>query len=384
MISLTWAQVWARRLDRHSLTGRAPAEQLVEVAGNICGIHAQIMKAAELSLGVRLAGVTGRDVQASLWARRDLVKTYGLRGTVHLFRARELSLWMAALQTRLPSDRPRLARMGLDVGRREAVVEAIRNALDGQRLTLRQLGDAVIEQLGAWAGEETAPAFGGMWPLWRMALGSAASAGALCFGPNTGSSVTYVRPDQWLGSWQDIDPREALGRVFLRYLWAYGPATPRDFAQWFSIPVPLAADVVRGIDDALEEVDVEGYGCLQLAGEESAPEAGAGESIRLLPHFDCYVVGCHPRSQLVPPAWTHRALEHGGAGPIPLLVVNGVVAGVWKQSRKGRHVEVQVDPFTPLPDRQVDCLQTEVRHLGEVLEAEAALVIGPFDVRPHL
>jgi hypothetical protein len=43
-----------------------------------------------------------------------------------------------------------------------------------------------------------------------------------------------------------------------------------------------------------------------------------------------------------------------------------------------------VDPFTPLPARQVDILESEVEHLGHVLEAETTLVIGPFAVRPHL
>jgi hypothetical protein len=65
-------------------------------------------------------------------------------------------------------------------------------------------------------------------------------------------------------------------------------------------------------------------------------------------------------------------------------VVNGVIAGVWERKREGRRVEVRVDPFTPLPARQVDYLEAEVQHLGQALEAETTLVIGPFAVRPHL
>jgi hypothetical protein len=357
---------------------------MVEVAANVCGIHAQVMKAAELSLGIRVAGVTGRDVQAALWERRALAKTYGLRGTVHLFAADDHPLWMAALQTRLPSDQPRLAKVGLEAGQREAVVGAIRNALDGQRLTLRQLEDAVIEQLGSWAGDKTMPAFAEMWPRWRIALASAAYEGALCFGPNVGSAITYVRPDQWLGTWHDLGPREALREVFRRYLWAYGPATPRDFAQWFSIPVPLAIETAQDLSDVLEEVDVEGYRCMQLAGEENRPEGADNDSVRLLPHFDCYMIGCHPRLQLVPPQWAQRALVQGGVGPIPLLIVNGVVAGVWERKKQGKSIDVHVDPFKPLSAGDVELLEAEVRHIGEVLQADASLVIGPFAVRPHL
>ena len=42
------------------------------------------------------------------------------------------------------------------------------------------------------------PAFDGMWPRWRQALGTAAKRGALCFGPNRGRKVTYTSPRRWL------------------------------------------------------------------------------------------------------------------------------------------------------------------------------------------
>ena len=94
------AGVWARRLARHALLAPAPAERLADVVGAVCGIHAQMMPAAELSLGLRVAGVTRRDIAAALWEDRALVKSYGIRGTLHLFPAQELPLWMAALQAR--------------------------------------------------------------------------------------------------------------------------------------------------------------------------------------------------------------------------------------------------------------------------------------------
>ena len=77
-----WGQVLGRRLDRHFLT--EPGTSAADVAAGLCGVHAQIMAAAELSIGQRLAG-GGRDgVRAALWETRELVKTFGPRGTVHL------------------------------------------------------------------------------------------------------------------------------------------------------------------------------------------------------------------------------------------------------------------------------------------------------------
>jgi hypothetical protein len=98
MRSFTWEMACRRRLARHSLLEPMPKDRLVDAVRTVGGIQAQILSAAELAIGMRVAGVTRRDVQAALWERHALVKTYGPRGTLHLLPADELSLWMAALR----------------------------------------------------------------------------------------------------------------------------------------------------------------------------------------------------------------------------------------------------------------------------------------------
>ena len=87
----TWAALLSRRLDRHFLT--EPATSAADVAAAICGVHAQILSAAELSIGQRLAGAGRDDVRTALWETRELVKTFGPRGTVHLLPTRDLPRW---------------------------------------------------------------------------------------------------------------------------------------------------------------------------------------------------------------------------------------------------------------------------------------------------
>src|SRR5262245_38890517 len=106
-MDLTWADIFARRLARHGLTTPVPADALAELAGTICGAHAQVMSAAEVSLGIRVAGITRADVRAALWERRTLVKTIGPRGTVHLMAPAELPAWNAVLDASL--ERPGFA-----------------------------------------------------------------------------------------------------------------------------------------------------------------------------------------------------------------------------------------------------------------------------------
>lgn len=385
MHSLTWAQVWAVRLARHALLEPAPAADLAAVAGTVCGIHAQVMPAAELSLGIRVAGITRRDVRAALWEQRSLVKTTGIRGTIHLFPAADLPLWTAALRTREPEDAKRLARQGVDPAQLDMLVAGIAETLDGQCLTLRQMDREIGQRLGAWATEVTNTAWTAGWARWRMALGTAAVRGLLCYGPPVGTEVTFVRPDQWIGSWRDLDPQESLVEALRRYLHAYGPATARDFAQWFSLPPRPARDVFAALADDLVEVDVEGDRGFVLAADLAAFGSEERESVHLLPHFDCYGIGGHPRPRLFPPATKDRTLSRTGqAGTVPLLLVDGVVAGVWKREGSGRRVAVNVEPFAPLTAWQQTQLEAAAARVGAILEAEATLTVGPITVSHHL
>ncbi len=388
---VSWAEVCSHRVAGHALHERAEAGRLVEVVRAMCGIHAQVASAAEVSIGIRVAGITREDVRAALWERRELVRTYGPRGTVHVFPADELALWLGALAAaprppvRIPQE------IGLTDDQLAEVLAAIGAALDdGRTLTWPELGDAVVRATGPWAAEEVYPAFGQYWARWRPAIATAAQRGILVFGPNRGNQVTYLRTDRWLPGFamSTIDAnsvgggasgRAALATVASRYLSTYGPATPAQFAQWLGMRPSAATALFRTMD--LERVDVDGAAAWLPAGtvlRACTPPA------RLLPHFDAYLVGCHPRPAVFPGAAASRALKGGAAGPVPALIVDGVVAGVWQHKRTGRAATITVEPFTPLSPGTLATLHTEAGRIGEIIGATPTLTIGDVTTRPHL
>src|SRR5262249_59855943 len=144
-----------------------------------------------------------------VWERRSLVKAYGIRGTLHLLPAAELPMWMAAMRARgaLPTA-SQLAWMHLEPAQHDAIVTAIGEALDGRCLTREQLGDEVASRVGSWARERLFPAFREMWPRWLGAIGGAAVAGLLCFGPNQGHRGTFGPPRQGLDGLEEVEPGE--------------------------------------------------------------------------------------------------------------------------------------------------------------------------------
>ena len=81
---LGWDQVAAWRAARHRLEERAPATAVLEVVAGIAGLHAQVMSSAELTLWARVEGPAPAAVRRALWEERSLVKTWAMRGTLHL------------------------------------------------------------------------------------------------------------------------------------------------------------------------------------------------------------------------------------------------------------------------------------------------------------
>jgi hypothetical protein len=384
----SWADVCARRLVRHSLDVPASAGRMAEVVGAMGGAHAQVMSAAELSIGLRTAGTTRADVRRALWEDCTLVKTFGPRGTVHLLPAAELPLWTGALAAvpEAGGGLPQAAR--LDAAQTEAVVEAVADALRAEEPpTVDELSDAVIERLGDWAADPVVPAFTGMWPRWRQALHTAGHRGALCFGPNRGRKVTYTSPDRWLPGFTSMDPEKALAEVARRYLRSYGPANAQHFAQWLSAPRRWAAGLFDSLGDELRPVaspSGDGSTVYELADEGPYEPTADPGGVRLLPYFDAYAVGSHPRELVYPGVAAERALSNGQAGTVQVLTVDGVVAGVWHQKRSGRKVALTVEAFGVLTRAQLAQVEEQATRVGEILEAVPVLTLGPVANGKHL
>ncbi|MDH2426234.1 winged helix DNA-binding domain-containing protein [Sphaerisporangium sp. TRM90804] len=380
MPRLTFAEVCARRLERHALNAPAGDAGPAEIAAAMAGVHAQVMPAAELSVGLRLAGATRADVRRALWSDHSLVKTFGPRGTVHLLPARDLPLWVAALSAVPP---PRVGMpddVRMTPEQTEAVVAAVADALKDSELTNEELDRAVVERTGPWAGERVMPAFQGQWPRWRQAVHLAGVRGALCFGPNRGRKVTYTGPARLLPGFEPAGTRAGLAHVLRSYLHAYGPATPRRFAHWLNAPPGWAEELFTSLEAELEPVEVEGTRAWVSAGDTGVPPAPP-RGVRLLPYFDGYAyrVGNQPPELLYPGRAAERVLPRN----FQVLLVDGVVAGLWHQRRSGRVIAITVEPVvraTAALRREID---RQAGRVGEIMEGRAEAVIGEVTVGGH-
>ena len=293
--------------------------------------------------------------------------------------AADLPWWLAALDS-VPKSGGHPEGVRLLPDETDAIVAALDEALREAARTTEELDAYVAEVCGPWAAEESMAAFQGFCPRWRLALGPAAVRGVLCFGPNRGRKVTYASPSRWLSDLPLPDPAEAQQDLVRAYLAAYGPATPAHLGRWLATSPAWAKELFERAD--LDEVDLEGEPAWVWRGDTTfdAPEAPA---VRLLPYFDAFQVGSQPRALLFPGRASERALAGAQAGNYPVLLLDGVVGGVWHQKRSGRRVKITVEPLGRLTKAQRAGLESEVERVGAIVQAQPDLTVGEVKVGPH-
>ncbi|HEX8051651.1 MAG TPA: crosslink repair DNA glycosylase YcaQ family protein [Thermoleophilaceae bacterium] len=334
----------------------------LEVVRRLCGVQAQVPSAAALAVRVRQASPSSDGVSRALEDRR-LMRTWAMRGTLHLLAPDEAGAYLALAGAARSWEKGSWQKAyGLTPDEMALLVEAVGEALDGRVLGRDELVAAVCERLGR--PELEAALRSG----WGSVLKPVAWQGGLCHATSDGNRVRFARPDQWLADWTGVPaPEDAAQVVIPAYLRAYGPATPERFDAWLTRGSSRRAALrswFASLEDRLATVEVGGEPALLLA--DDVEELGATaptQVVRLLPGFDQYVLGPGTRAEeIIAPS--HRADVSRAAGWIsPVVVAGGRVVGTWEAD--GRTVRVRLfEDAGPVAGDALD---------AEVARAEALL-----------
>ncbi len=356
---LTWARALRWRLTRHHLVERAPAADLVRVASEICGLHAQLMSSAQLSVWARTDGLEPNAVDDALWRRRELVKLWGVRGTLHLLPARELGVWISALGT--ITNRGMTGHPEVD-----ALTEAIGEALDGRVLSREELALEVERRTGDPTLAEHVRF------SWGSYLKPASFRGLLCFAPSEDGRARFTSTRSFVRRRIVVpDKPDALREVTRRFLAAYAPTTTENLGLWSGFGRARAKKMLAALGDEAVELTIEGEPVWALAADVDAiASADPPDTARLLPAFDPWTVGTarYLPAQLDPALKGRVYRPQGWISPV--LLVNGRMAGVWKHERKGRRLVVELEPFGSLPRWARAQLDDEAERLAGFLGLE--------------
>jgi len=355
---LTTRQLNRALLARQMLLAReeAGAVNPVKAVERLAGLQAQVPRPPFVGLWTRLAGFRREDLLAPLHSR-EIVRVTAMRGTLHLLSARDYVSLRGALQPGLTRGMQSILRerAAFDFAGLEREARAFFGGapatFDAFRDHLKTRDPECDERAMAYAIRTHVPLV--QVPT-ETAWGFPAAA-------------DFAMADAWLGTPVSTDPAPAEALV-LRYLAAFGPATPGDAQVWSGLQglrevfAALRPSLVTFRDERKREL-------FDLP-EAPRPEEDLPAPVRFLPEFDNLVLSHDDRSRIV--ADEHR--PHVVTKNLQVratFLVDGFVAGTWKTERKKKTATLVIEPFDTLTKQTRAALEREGDALLRFLEEDA-------------
>jgi hypothetical protein len=325
----------------------------VEVARWFGAMQAQDAASGLWSLGVRCAGTVEADVQAA-FERRELVRTWPMRGTIHIVPAEDVRWMLEHVGSRALADAAkRRAGLGLSDADAERAVSALDSGLaDGG---LRTRGEAL--DLIAAAGIDTSGQRG-YHLLWY-----AAQLGVTCLGPQQGSEQTVVRLADWAPTQLTMSRADAHAELLFRYVRSHGPAPLQDFAGWSALTMTDVRAAAAANEGRLEPDQPGPRALWHVVGQplEGLPE---GRTIAL-PGYDEFILGYKDRDLQVPPGMLDRIVPGGNGVFRATIVRDGLAIATWPRTTQRGRVVVTVEAFTDIPTRQRPAVERALQEYAE-------------------
>jgi hypothetical protein len=309
------------------------------VVAHLVGVQAQDLVAATLGIGVRADGLTASDVDRARNVERSIVRTWCLRGTLHMVAASDVRWLLDLVRPGLErGNRARRNDLGLDDADTARGVSVVCERLSQGPATRAEIATELRRHGVASEGQAT------IHVIWRAAI-----AGLVCCGPDRADESTFVLLDDWVqGGSTANDP---VAELVKRYRVAYGPATREDFAAWSGL-------ARRSIDQAWSDM------------QEAHRAPRLDRTVRLLPAYDGLWVGYRDHGLLLADELQKRVFPGGGLIR-PIVYCDGRAIGTWSRRATRRGIDVSVDLFESLDEQ---ALARAVADLGRFFEVPARLV----------
>ncbi len=346
------------RLRAQRLIPRSSVTDVSQLVQQLCGIQAQELPAAVLSLRPRTSGLKAAAVEQARVEERSIVRTWGPRGTLHLLATEDLP-WLLPLFGSVfnSGNKRRRAELGLDEETCVRGCQLLHNLLAEYGPQTRAEIVAQLAGKGLRLEGQAVPHL----------IGYCAMQGILCYGPLKEGEPTYVRLGDWLEDWKllpepEPDPYPELA---LRYLAAYGPAQPEDFASWSGLSLKEIRPAWQQISNQLLEMQVKQQTAWMLKTQVAWLDdlAATPPLVRLLPRYDTFLLGYRSRDFMVAAQFAKR-VNAGGGIIHPTIIADGQVVGIWKTKKGKKGLEVLIEPFEPLSPELQAGVDAEIKDLA--------------------
>jgi hypothetical protein len=361
--SLPIESIGALRVREQRIAGQAFASS-VEAVRHMCAMQGQDWPGVKWSIGLRVRDAREQDIDAA-FNDRSLVRSWPMRGTLHVTLAEDLPWMLALLASRvIASTKTRRTQLGLDD---ESLLQA-RKVAENALATAGQLTRDALLQCFVDAGIETTGQRG-YHILFHLSL-----EGVLCLGPAQGKEQCFVLLDAWIRKPRVLSREAALHELTLRYFTSHGPATMHDFIGWSKLTAGDAKHGLASCGTELVQRTCEGTNYWMHASSEARLLEPFEKSFALLPGFDEFVLGYKARDAVLDPAHFEKIVPGNNGMFMPTLVRDGRVIGTWKKAPKKHFVDLEVEPFVKLLKSDHNIIEIRAKSYAHFLGKEVRVV----------
>lgn len=333
------------------------------VVATLGAMQGQDFPGALWSIGLRLSDATESSVEGA-FARRKIVRTWMMRGTLHVVAANDVRWMLSLLSPRIIANAaPRCRQLQLD----DKIFDRCRKLFAQALSSDRQLTRAAMLELVEREGISTAGQRG-YHILWRLA-----QEGLLCFGPRSGKEHTFALLDDWIKPAKPMSREAALVELAWRYFTSHGPATLADFVGWSGLKVAEARAGLDAIAAKLSRYEKDGVTCWMTS--KVAEPKTESQLVHLLPGFDEYLLGYKDRRAVLDVRHAQKIVPGGNGMFLPTLIINGRVAGIWKRAFKKKFVAISVSTFIALKKAEKVSVALAAERYGKFVGLPAEIVV---------
>jgi hypothetical protein len=343
-------------LARQMLLAREKTTATDAIA-RLVGLQAQVPRPPFVGLWTRVADFKRSELAKALHGR-DVVRVTSMRGTLHMMTTADYIAMRGALQPMLSKGMQSILRdrgTALDI---EALDAEARKFFAKKGATF----DALRVHLKATypKGDERAMAYviRTHVPLVQVPTDATWAFPA---------AADFVLADRWLSK-KVSTKATSMEALVLRYLAAFGPATPADAQAWSGM---------GGLRETFETLrpslvtfrDARKRELFDLP-EAPRPDEDTAAPVRFIPDFDNIVLSHDDRIRIMAdehrPRVTLKNLQVRAT-----FLIDGIVAGTWKSERKRKAAVLVIEPFGTLAKKMRAALEEEGESLLGFLEEDA-------------
>lgn len=351
-------------IARHRLRNQQIVHSSFERPGDVVAwmgaMQGQDYPGAKWSVALRLGNATDSDIEQAI-NNRGIVRTWALRGTLHLVAPADVRWMLDLLQHRLEKGYAfQYRNLGLDPRTLLKTNALLEKALEGgHQLGRRELA-AILEQKGI-AHTDVRMGF---------ILLYAATQKLICLGSRKGKEFTYTLLDEWIPGTRPLSHDEALARLTARYFNSHGPATIKDYSWWSGLTLTEARRGLEMVQKDFEAVVSEGQEYWMPRNTEPLRKS---TQVQLLPGFDEFVLGYADRSPCLEEQFNKLVTGSKNGLFSATVVTDGQVRGTWRRDMVKKENVISVQPFTSFTPTQQKAITAAVKRYGTFSKMPAVL-----------